>query len=229
MAQFCTKCGTPLGEGMRFCTGCGATHDEPPARAASPAAVPTPALAAPGPAPVAVAAAPAASSGSPIVKIILIVVAVFVLLGLVSAASCVYFIYRAKQKVTQIEKQARATFPVQTGTEGANNQPSAPGQAPTQQSATTIDPATLIYPGATAKEGASLALGGFQVQQYTTDDSVDKVLSFYKDKLGPKALVQQTGKGALVQVGGQNGLVTITIARDEASGKTQLSITRIGK
>ena len=28
MAQFCTKCGTPLPEGMRFCTGCGAVIGE---------------------------------------------------------------------------------------------------------------------------------------------------------------------------------------------------------
>ncbi|HMD84152.1 MAG TPA: zinc ribbon domain-containing protein [Terriglobia bacterium] len=225
MAQFCTKCGTPLPEGMRFCTGCGATLGEPPA----PAAAPTPAMAVPSPSPVAPAAAPAASSSSPVLKIILIVVAVFIFLGLVTAMSCVYFVYRAKQKMTQIEKQAQATFPMQTGTQGANIQPTAPGQAPPQESATPIDPATLIYPGATAKEGASMALGGFQVQQYTTDDSVDKVLSFYKDKLGPKALVQQTDKGALVQVVGQTGLFTITIARDEASAKTTFSITRIGK
>jgi len=185
-------------------------------------------MAAPSPARVAPAAAPAASSGSPVVKIILIVVAVVVFLGLVSAASCVYFVYRAKQKITQIEKQAQATFPVQTGTPGVNT-PAAPGQAPTQESAATVDPATLIYPGATPKEGASLALGGFQVQQYVTDDSVDKVLSYYKDKLGPKALVQQTDKGALVQVGGQNGLFTITVARDAASGKTQVGIARIGR
>jgi hypothetical protein len=186
-------------------------------------------MAAPSPARVAPAAAPAASSGSPVLKIILIVVAVFVFLGLVSAASCVYFVYRAKQKMTQIEKQAQATFPMQTGTQGVNNQPVAPSKAPSQESATTIDPANLIYPGATAKEGASMALGGFQVKQYLTDDSVDKVLGYYKDKLGPKALVQQTNNQVLIQIGGQNGLSTITIGRDEASGKTQVSIARIGK
>jgi len=38
MAQFCTKCGTSLPEGMRFCTGCGAVIDGPgvPAPQATP-------------------------------------------------------------------------------------------------------------------------------------------------------------------------------------------------
>jgi len=175
------------------------------------------------------AAAPAASSGSPILKIVLIVVAVLVLLGLLSAGACVYMVYRAKQKVNQFEKQVHATFPMPVGTREVHTQPAAPAPAPAQESATPIDPATLIYPGATAKEGASMAMGGVQVQQYFTDDSVDKVLSFYKDKLGPKALVQETNGQALVQLAGPNGLFSITIAHDEASGKTKFSITRIGK
>jgi hypothetical protein len=165
------------------------------------------------------------------VKIILVVVAVFIFLGLVSAASCVYFVYRAKQRVSQFEKQARATFPMPTATQQAPTQPAAPAsaEAPSQESAAPIDPAALLYPGATAKEGASMVAGGFQVQQYVTDDSVDKVLSFYKDKLGPKALVQESNNQALVQVAGPNGLLSITIAHDEASGKTKFSITHIGK
>ena len=233
MAQFCTKCGNPLPDGMKFCTGCGTTIGGPSAPAAqapapqipvAPVAQPL-APAMPGPA----AAAPAASSGSPVLKIFLIVMAVLILLGLLSAGACVYFVYRAKQRVNQFEKQARATFPMPTGTREVPTQPAAPAQAPAQESATLIDPATLIYPGATAKEGASMAAGGFQVQQYVTDDSVDKVLSFYKDKLGPKALVQEINNQALVQLGGPNGLFTITIAHDEASGKTKFSITHIGK
>jgi hypothetical protein len=179
-------------------------------------------MAAPSPPP----ARPAASSGSPIVKIILIVVAVFVFLGLVSAASCVYFVYRAKQKMTQIEKQAQA---MQTGMPAGNTQPPAPGEAPPQVSATPIDPSTLVYPGATARQGASIAVGGLQVQEYLTDDSVDKVLSFYKEKLGPKALVRETNNQALVQIGGPTGVFSIAIGHDEASGKTKFSITRMGK
>jgi hypothetical protein len=161
------------------------------------------------------------------VKIILIVVAVFIFLCLLAAGSCVYFVYRARQKVHQFESQVHS-FPIPTTTPGVQTQPAAPAVVPGQEPATPIDPATLIYPGATA-EGVPMAAGGFQVQQYVTDDSVDKVLSFYKDKLGPKALVQETNNHALVQLGGANALFTITIAHDEASGKTKISITRIGK
>jgi hypothetical protein len=188
----------------------------------------TPRPAAPYIAPAAPAAAvPATSSGSPVVKIVLIVVAVLIFLGLLSAGACVYMVYRAKQRMSQFEKQVQTTFPVPTPQ--APTQPGATAQPSPQELATPIDPATLIYPGAIAKEGASVAMGGFQVQQYVTDDSVDKVLSFYKDKLGPKALVQETNNQALVQLGGPNGILSITIAHDQASGKTKLSITRIGK
>ena len=232
MAQFCTKCGAPLAEGLRFCTACGAALAGPPAPAQPPmaqaAAPPTPPSAAPAtPAPVGAApvpAAPATTSGSPVLKIILVVVAILLFFSLLGAGACVYFVYRTRQRVHQFERHAQMTFPMPTGT-----QPAVGGQAPTQESATSIDPATLIYPGATAKEGASLAVGGFQVQQYVTDDSVDKVVSFYKDKLGPKALVQETNNQTLVQVGGPNGLFTVTITHDTASGKTQFSIMRIGK
>ena len=36
-----------------------------------------------------------------------------------------------------------------------------------------------------------MSMGGTTIksQEYTTDDSVDKVLAFYKDKLGPTAMV----------------------------------------
>jgi hypothetical protein len=184
----------------------------------------------PSPAP----AAPKASSGSPVVKIILIVLAVLILFGVLSAGACVYFVYRTKQRINQFQKQVTATFPMPTATPGVPGQSSAPtpGSLPQglpQDSAAQIDPASLLYPGATAKEGASLAMGGIQVQQYVTDDPMDKVLSFYKDKLGAKAMVQESDGHAVVQVGGTNGLVSISINRDAPSGKTKFSITRFGK
>ena len=230
MAQFCTTCGTLIPEGMKFCTGCGATVGAAPApavasqAAAVPAAVPMPG-AVPG---MRVAPAPAAKSGSPVVKIVLIVLAVFIFLGLLMAGSCVYLVYRAKQRVTQFEKQARASFPVQTATPQATTPPPAAGQAASPEAAPAIDLATLVYPGSTPKAGASVAVGGFQVQQYETDDPADKVLAYYKDKLGQKALVQETGNQAVLQMGEPNGLLTITIAHGDA-GKTNISVTRIGK
>jgi len=240
MAQFCTKCGTPLQEGVRFCTGCGATIGEPTAPAAqAPLAqvpmaqvAPTPVVAPPGPAPVAPAAAPAASSGSPILKIILAVVAVIMFLGLLSAGACVYMVYRAKQKVNQFEKQVHATFPTASGSPEVHAQPAAPSTAPGQETAPVVDTAVPVYPGATGSEGGgqmSVGIGGVKVQQYTTSDSVDKVVAFYKEKMGPTAMVTQSGGSALVQVVGSNGVVNVAITTDSSSGKTKISISSITK
>jgi hypothetical protein len=183
-------------------------------------------------APAAVAAAPAAKSGSPIVKIILIVLAVLIFLGLLSAASCVYFIYRTKQKVTQIQKQVQATFPMQVGTREVHPQPVAPAAAPAPPAGPVVDTGVATYPGATPWGGGSQVSTGtasMKAQEYTTSDSVDQVLAFYKDKLGPTAMVTQSGGQAVVQVLGANGETTVAIKPDSSSGKTHITINTIGK
>ena len=135
MAQFCTKCGAPQTEGMRFCVACGADSGEPAAPAAQAPAAPapvapvaqTPPVAAPRPAPVAAAAAPAPSSGSPILKIILAVLGVMFIFGLLIVGAGAYFYYyHVKPKVTQIEKTVRS-FPLPTGTPQMPTPPAAPG------------------------------------------------------------------------------------------------------
>jgi hypothetical protein len=74
-----------------------------------------------------------------------------------------------------------------------------------------------------------VGVGGVKVQQYSTIDSVDKVLAFYKEKLGSRAMVTQSGGAALVQVVGSNGVINVTIAADGGSGKTKFTITSIAK
>jgi hypothetical protein len=245
MAQFCTKCGTPLTEGLKFCTGCGASAGAPGAPPAqAPAAQPPvapvpqlPAVPAPRPAPVApapVPAAPTASSGSPILKIVLIVLAVLIFLGLLSAASCAYFLYRAKQKVNQFEKQAGVTFPMPTGTREVHTQPVAPSSspAPTPPAGPAVDTGVAVYPGAIPWGGGGQMIGpnaSMKTQAYTTSDSVDQVMAFYKDKLGPGAIATQSGGQVVVQTFGGNGGVTVGITSDAGLGKTKISITTIGK
>jgi len=234
MAQFCTKCGTPMGEGMAFCTNCGATA-APAARAAQPPAAVTPApptTPAPGMAPAAVApagAAPVAAagkSGSPVLKIILAVLAVLIFLSLLGVGGCVYFIYRAKQKVNEFKKEAHITSP----TEAASREVRAePGAKPTTQAVDTDIP---IYPGATPTEaGGDMGMGAsaVKVQEYVTDDAVDKVVSFYKDKLGSRLSVQQSEGKVLLQLVGSAGQTNITVFRDDSAEKTRFTIIRIGR
>jgi len=236
MAQFCTKCGTPLTEGMKFCTGCGATFGEPSAPAAPPPPL-QPAVTPPAPRPVVAgpaAAAPTASPGSPVLKIILIVVAVLIFLGLLSAGACVYMVYRAKQKVNQFEKQVHATFPMPAGTREVRTEPSAPAAVPvpTPPAGPVVDTGVPVYPGAAPwGGGGQMSLGGNTVktQQYTTDDSVEKVVAFYKDKMGPTARVMESGGQGVVQVFGTSGVTTIGIATDSSLGKTKISISNMTK
>jgi hypothetical protein len=222
MAQFCTKCGAPMGEGMTFCTSCGAQAAAPPA-AATPAGP-----AATGAAPA--VAAPAGKSGSPILKIILVVVAVLIFFTLLGVGACVYSIYRIKQKANELRNEARITFPSSEGTQEVRSEPET--QKPSAETTPAVSLDVPVYPGATAAEGGgemSFGVGALKVQQYTTDDPPEKVVSFYKDKLGPKALLQESEGKALIQVGGTNGLVSITVVRDNSSGKTKFTITRMGK
>jgi len=227
-----------MGEGMKFCTGCGATVGQPaaPAPQAPPPAAPVLAPPPPTPAPVAAtpaAVAPAAKSGSPIMKIILIVLAVIIFFTVLAAASCAYMLYRAKQKVNQFEKQVQHTFPIPTGTREVHTQPVPPTGAPaTQGVGPAPDLASLAYPGATAPPGGTesiTGMGGVNLQQTVTSDSVETVLAYYKGKLGPSAMVTQSGGQAVLQVVGSNGVVNIAIAPDQGSGKTKITLSSFGK
>jgi hypothetical protein len=162
-------------------------------------------------------------------KIILIVVAIFIFIILLVAGGCVYIVYRAKQKVNQIESSVRSTFPMSTGTREVHIQQT-PGVPSTEAAAPVVDAAVPIYPGATAKQGAGeLSVGGLKIRQYLTDDSVDKVAAFYKDKLGAKAVFTESGGSASIQLAGSNGMISIAIAPNGDNGKTVLTITTIVK
>jgi len=229
-----------MGEGMQFCTTCGAVVSGSPAGApASQPPAPSAPLAAP---PAAVApvvagapvAAPAAKSGSPIMKIVLIVVAVIIFFMVIVGASCAYMLYRAKQKVSQFEKQVQTTFPSRMGTREVRPTatPQNPGENPTPGAGPAIDIGQLSYPGATLGQGTNQSIfgaAGFKMQEYITADSVDTVLAYYRGKLGSNAMVTQSGGNAVLQVGGAGGLTTINIAPDSASGKTKITVSSIGK
>ncbi len=88
MAAFCVSCGNPLADGAKFCTKCGATQ---PAAQAAAVSIP--------------ASAPPASKGSSTgMKILIGVLAFFMVLILAVAGSCVYIGYRVKQKAHEFTK-----------------------------------------------------------------------------------------------------------------------------
>jgi hypothetical protein len=171
-------------------------------------------------------AAAAGKSGSNALKIILIVLAVLIFFCLLVAGGCVYLIYRAKQRVAQLKHESHITYPTEARSQGARIEPEA---KPTTEAVNMDVP---IYPGATPTEaggGMSLGAGAVKVQEYVTDDAVDKVVSFYKDTLGSGVIVQQSEGKVMLQLVGSAGLTNITVFHDDNAGKTKFSITRIGK
>ncbi len=233
MAEFCTSCGAPLGQGMQFCTSCGAAKSAPPApaapaRPAAPAPRPPVSPTAPSATLEPTAQAQAPKSSSPIVKIILIVLAVIVLIGMLSAASCVYFMYRARQRVRQFERQVHTTFPSRTGS--SEMHPISPA-VPTPPGGPAVDTGIAVYPGATPFGGGSQAsgpTGSIKTQEYTTGDSVDKVVDFYKDKLGPNTSVMQAEGKAVLNNQSEAGAITVVAKPDSGDGKTHITIMLIG-
>jgi hypothetical protein len=100
MAQFCTSCGSPLGDGQAFCTKCGAKLGAPQPAATPPAQAAPVAASAPASAP---SAAPAAAGGgSAFVKILLIAVAVIFLFGAIGVGAVMYIGYRVRQKAREM-------------------------------------------------------------------------------------------------------------------------------
>ena len=209
MASFCSKCGVELSVGAQSCTSCGT----PVAGAA--AAVPlvqpvaVPPLAAPP------------KSGTSALKVVLIIVAVFVGLGLVVAGAFGYFVWRVAHavKVAESGKQISVNVP---GTGGFS--------ASTSETFSAADLGTDIYPGATQGKGSmrmTLPTGTIVTAVYDTSNSKDQVVSFYKDKFGSDASVTETPGAAIVSLKKSDQdsvMVTITVDSSEAGGKTRITI-----
>jgi hypothetical protein len=144
MAKFCVNCGGALAEGARFCPNCGAAAAGQPAGATvtTPPVVPsmsptdsvigTPVTNTSAPAtfqpvaytppaanvPPVASYAPPAQTGSG-VKILFIVLAIIVFLGLLLAGSCFYVAYRVKQKANEFKTEMGGSAPRYTGSRDA--------------------------------------------------------------------------------------------------------------
>ena len=100
MAGFCTKCGSPVGDDVRFCLQCGTPVAPPPAAAQGPAPAAPAGVQAAGAAP---GAAPA-KSGSSALKIIVGLLAFFALVTLLAIGSCVYGVYQVRKRARQLSQ-----------------------------------------------------------------------------------------------------------------------------
>jgi hypothetical protein len=144
-------------------------------------------------------------SSNTILKVVLIVVGVFVLLGVLVAGVIGFVGYRvAKSARHNSDGSVSFSTPNGTVTTGKSLNLSAE------------DLGTDPYPGAASSVGSmnmKTGNGSMVTAVYTTSDPADKVVAFYKEKLGDQASVVQTGHGTTLTSGERNkNQVTISVS-----------------
>jgi ribosomal protein L40E len=200
VASFCTKCGAQLPSDKQFCASCGAA-----APAQTSAVQPT--------------TAPAKSGGSA-VKIILIIVAVIVGLGLIGVGVAGYTVYRVSRAIHGNGTTNTMTITTPEGKVNLN----------TNETYSASDLGTDIYPGAQSIHGGmrmELPTGSMVTGVFVTSDSKDQVVAFYKTKFGSGASTFDTSDGAILTLpkGQQESvMVTITAKPSQNDGKTKVVI-----
>lgn len=238
MPLFCGKCGKPIEAGGKFCPSCGATVQSPaqsvppppmtsPQQPSQPQWTP-PAYTAPGqPVP-----PPQQQKSGGALKVILIVLGIIVILIVVVVVGAGLFIKKAVLDNVSVKEGPGGKAEVSINT---------PGGQIKLNSRTEITEEKLgvpIYPGAKANEGAGTLSftgadsksGTFGGATFTTSDPVEKVIEFYKGRLGNKITVLDStseGKHSVVlNVTTQNSWKTITI-EDEGNGATKITVASI--
>jgi uncharacterized OB-fold protein len=204
---FCNSCGATLTPGTKFCNKCGAAV----AAGASALGVPS----------TAPAVAPAPTGGSSALKVILIVVAITVGIGILGVATVGIIGYRIAKnsRVSQNGDHVKVETPF-----GSVETSKDPDQA-------AKDLGIDLYPGAEVQRNgaSSAAFGGIRTvtAMFEIHDAADKVCSFYKSRF-PGAMVTTSDQNHCTIVSNnQKNMVTINI---QASGDTtRLQITNVTK
>jgi hypothetical protein len=171
---------------------------------------------APG-APVQPAAAPPARNYT--LKIVLILLGVFAFLVVLAVGAIGYTAWRVS-RVLRIDKHPGMT--VHTRGDPFSS-------SPTDQF-TADDLGIDVYPGAqVAKGGMRMSLPGGPgvAANFLTSDSKDKVIAFYKNRLGKGTTTMNVGTGAILErtKGNMDSVIVAILQRDnQEEGKTQIHI-----
>jgi hypothetical protein len=151
--------------------------------------------------------APAPDSNSRVVKAVLITVAIFVGLGVIGVGTIGFAMWCFAKSVHEVPS---ATF-------------------------TESDLGVAIYPGAEPSlRGSRAEMAGKTMLDaaYFTQDSMDKVMAFYKKKAGPNAQPITTSHSSgfrLSKATGDTTTVWIMRVPDESGGKTYIEIGHVTK
>lgn len=189
---------------------------QPVASQYQPVGTPAPVYGAPPPAPL-----PAKSGGSTALKVILIIVGVFVFLVVLVVAAVGYGIYKVRKAIHVNSSTGAATL----------SMPGMSMNADPGMKFTSSELGTDIYPGAeTAKSGnmrMNIAGSSVVAATFLTSDAKEKVVDFYKDKLGSEATSMDFGPSALLTLKkNDHDQLTVTISQEanQSGGKTQIHI-----
>jgi hypothetical protein len=159
-------------------------------------------------------------SGSSALKIILIVVGVLVVLVMLVVGVIGYGVWRVSRAVHLNRATGETTITTPNGTFSSNS----------SQKFTADDLGTDIYPGATPARGGmrlTLPTGPMVSATFTTPDSKEKVIAFYKNRFGSQATTMDTDDGAILTVNKSKQdtvMMTITQKPGQADGNTRIRI-----
>ncbi|MGA9968217.1 MAG: zinc ribbon domain-containing protein [Terriglobales bacterium] len=195
---FCNSCGTTLEAGAKFCPKCGTAI---PMTAAIPAATPS----APPP------------QGNSALKVILMIVAGVIVLGILGIGTLVFVIHRVAHNSRIRNRDGNVQVETPFGSVQSTNNPDEAVRN------LGIDP----YPGARVLEGNSATIGGMHTvtAQFESDDSADKVAAFYSSKL-PDAKVNTKDQNRYTIVStDKKDIVTINI--EPEGSKTRINIATV--
>ena len=217
MASFCTKCGAAVSPDAPFCTACGAPTGAAAIQPGAPPAGNYTYAAAP--------AAPPSSGGGSALKIILIIVGVFVALGIIAVSIFAFTVWRVSRAIHVDANGDNVSIHTPGGTVSSSQ----------TKTYSASDLGTDPYPGAqSARGGMKMDLPGVKMVTgvFMTTDSKDKVVDFYKDKLGSGASVMDTPETTIITLGrGEKDSVMVTVTQNPSQddGKTKIAIVHTKK
>ena len=218
---FCTNCGSNMDANAHFCTSCGKSVT-PVSDAPSAAAVPAQTYTPPPAAPQTYTPGQPSSSGGGL-KIILIVIAVIIGLLILGIGTVSYIGYHAakrmRERVRASQDGRSSSVDFGGGFKATTNATSARDLA----RKIGID----LYPGAQQQGDSSEATFGKMSTatiRLTTNDSVDKVASFYKNRY-PSAMTSVEGSKFTLISSDNSG--TLTLTAEESGGETAIDISKV--
>lgn len=166
----------------------------------------------------------AKSGGTSAVKIILIIVAIFVGLAIMALGVVGYGVWRVSRAIHRNIANGSMTI----------NTPGGPITTSSTASFTADELGTDIYPGAQPAKSGSMKMhlptGAMISATFLTTDPKDKVIAFYKEKLGSGATAMEFGDNAMLSLQkGDHDHVTVTVSQqaNQSDGKTQIHIQHI--